>query len=69
MMEEAPSDSIVVKNEMEEIQHYHNTIYKCIDYTVCFMARIYTDQPVIYAQMINQLSIVFGRVDETTNNC
>ena len=27
MMEEAPSGSIVVKNEREEIQHYHNTIY------------------------------------------
>ena len=34
MMEEAPSGSIVVENEMEEIQHYHNTIYKCIDYCV-----------------------------------
>jgi hypothetical protein len=34
MMEEAPSGSIVVENEMEGIQHYHNTIYKCIDYCV-----------------------------------
>jgi hypothetical protein len=25
MMEEAPSGSIVVENEMEEIQHYRNT--------------------------------------------
>jgi hypothetical protein len=58
MMEEAPSGSIVVENEMEEIQHYHNTIYKCIDYTVWCIARIYTDQPVIYDQMINQLSII-----------
>jgi hypothetical protein len=27
MMEEAPCGSIVVENEMEEIQHYRNTIY------------------------------------------
>jgi hypothetical protein len=43
-MEEAPSGSSVdgepkggavnVENEMDEIQHYHNIIYICIDYRV-----------------------------------
>jgi hypothetical protein len=38
----------VVKNEMEEIQHYHNTIYKCIDYCVAWQGFI----------LINQLSML-----------
>ena len=41
IMEEAPSGSIVVENEMEEIQHYHNTIYKCIDYCVMHCKDLY----------------------------
>jgi hypothetical protein len=41
MMEEAPGGSIVVENEMEEIQHYHNTIYKCIDYYVMHCKDLY----------------------------
>jgi hypothetical protein len=64
MMEEAPCGSIVVENEMAEIQHYRNTIYIYIYInvltTVWCIVRIYTDQPVIYAQMINQLSIIYS---------
>jgi hypothetical protein len=56
MMEEAPSGSIVdgepeggavncmnVENEMDEIQHYHNTIYIyiCIDYCVMHCKDLY----------------------------
>jgi hypothetical protein len=51
MMEEAPSGSIVdgepeggavnVENEMEEIQHYHNIIYICIDYCVMHCKDLY----------------------------
>ena len=41
MMEEAPSGSIVVENEMEEIQHYRNTLHKCIDYCVMHCKDLY----------------------------
>ena len=48
MMEEVPSGSIVVENEMEEIQHYRNTLYKCIDYCDALQGFI----------LINQLSML-----------